>query len=598
MPRPLRTRVAHVLLLLAIIAAALAAWALLTGGIRTHVFGVRVSLRGAARPALVAIVFVAAALALHQPFRRRLIAGMRAVPLSRLPVAVVWIAAAGVLWTGFAFGSRAAGGSDSYGYVTQVALWRRGDLHIRQDFAASVPWPNADWTLTPLGYRPSPREPHTIVPTYPPGLPLLMLASTALAGSNGVYYLTPICGALLVLLTFALGVRLSNPLVGSLAALCLVVSPAFLFMLMLPMGDVPVAAGWMASLLFALAAGVPRAAASGIASGMAIAIRPNLVPLALVPLLLSAWQGMKSTGGSPRREAIRHAAAFSLACAPFCLFIGIVFSHLYGSPLRSGYGENATLFAWENVAGNLSKYSGWLWESQGLVPFLFPVSAILAWRRPADFRVRVALTAFVGMLAVIYVFYLPFDDWWYLRFLLPAFPLVFVLVADAMWAAVSRRGVLTRVVAVAIFAALAIGPAVRVALQRDVLWVGRAERRYVDVGQLVVRLLPPNAIVLAMQHSGTVRYYTGANTIRYDFLDPEWLDRGVEHLIRSGYEPYLIVDEWELPMFRERFASQKLATITRDVPEEPCTHATLVYRLRDEEGKRWSARIPQISGCW
>ena len=118
-----------------------------------------------------------------------------------------WVAPAAaviLLALSFAYGVRAAGASDSYGYVSQARLWLAGDLHVHQDFAAAVPWPNADWTFTPLGYRPAPG--HTLVPTYAPGLPLLMAMFMTIGGNCGAFVVTTLSGAILILLTFALGV--------------------------------------------------------------------------------------------------------------------------------------------------------------------------------------------------------------------------------------------------------------------------------------------------------------------------------------------------------------------------------------------------------
>ncbi len=51
------------------------------------------------------------------------------------------------------------------------------------------------------------------------------------------------------------------------------------------------------------------------------------------------------------------------------------------------------------------------------------------------------------------------------------------------------------------------------------------ERRFAVVGEFVRDELPPNAILLSMQHSGSVRYYSGRLTLRWDLLPPEWLER-------------------------------------------------------------------------
>jgi hypothetical protein len=37
-------------------------------------------------------------------------------------------------------------------------------------------------------------------------------------------------------------------------------------------------------------------------------------------------------------------------------------------------------------------------------------------------------------------------------------------------------------------------------------------------------------------------------------MDPAALDGAVAWLVSRGYEPFIIVEEWEEPLFRERFA--------------------------------------------
>jgi hypothetical protein len=55
-------------------------------------------------------------------------------------------------------------------------------------------------------------------------------------------------------------------------------------------------------------------------------------------------------------------------------------------------------------------------------------------------------------------------------------------------------------------------------------------------------------------HSGTIRYYAGRDTIRTDVLDPRWLDRAVAWLAGQGRHPYILVEDWEKPLFVARFA--------------------------------------------
>lgn len=73
------------------------------------------------------------------------------------------------------YGTFTAGGSDAFAYVNQAYGWASETLPRAEPLPISVPWPAGDSSLAPLGYRPGP-QPHTIVPSYAPGLPLLMAA--------------------------------------------------------------------------------------------------------------------------------------------------------------------------------------------------------------------------------------------------------------------------------------------------------------------------------------------------------------------------------------------------------------------------------------
>src|SRR4029079_1662649 len=69
---------------------------------------------------------------------------------------------------------------------------------------------------------------------------------------------------------------------------------------------------------------------SGAAAGMAILIRANLAPVAIVPAAMVVWN-------SPRRW--RSGLMFSLAVIPAAGFIAWLYTYWYGSPLNSGYGS-------------------------------------------------------------------------------------------------------------------------------------------------------------------------------------------------------------------------------------------------------------------
>jgi hypothetical protein len=80
------------------------------------------------------------------------------------------------------------------------------------------------------------------------------------------------------------------------------------------------------------------------------------------------------------------------------------------------------------------------------------------------------------------------------------------------------------------------------------------EQRHVRAAREVASRTPENAVVLAVQHSGSVRYYAHRITMRYDSLPADQLDAAIHELFAKGYEPYLLVDDWEQKEFQSRFS--------------------------------------------
>jgi hypothetical protein len=76
----------------------------------------------------------------------------------------------------------------------------------------------------------------------------------------------------------------------------------------------------------------------------------------------------------------------------------------------------------------------------------------------------------------------------------------------------------------------------------------------------------PGSVILSMSHSGSLRYYAGRMTMRYDLLDSDWLDRSIEWLVQQGAHPYLLVNDWELPRFAERFQAQHASALAKAPP--------------------------------
>jgi hypothetical protein len=472
-----------------------------------------------------------------------------------------WIAAlsaAAVMVTGLVKGTWVAGSADAYGYVSQALLWMKGLPVQAVPLAARVSWPDAEWALSPLGYRPGVGA-GTIVPTYPPGLPLAMAAVARIGGPDAMYWVVPALGAAAVWLTYLLGRRYAGAAGGAAAALLLAVSPVFLYQLVQPMSDVPVTAWWLLA-LWGAASGRPFAAGAGAAA--ALLTRPNLAPAAaavMAAVAAGSWRQHRKP-----RAVVWDMAAFALPPAVAASFLLWLNWRLYGSPFLSGYGAASDLFALANVPINLGRYTRWMVETQTPVVLLgvaAPFVAEIARRRdpgrasPGPGWIGLG---FIALVAACYVAYSPFEEWWYLRFLLPALPVLLILTASAVRRLASAVPAVLQATLVAAGVASLAWFYVSTASARSVFELNRLESRYAAAGAFASRELPGNAILLSHQESGPLRMYGGRMTVRFDRLDPQGLDSAIADLDREGYRPYFVVEAWEESLFRDRFAGSSL----------------------------------------
>ena len=69
------------------------------------------------------------------------------------------------------------------------------------------------------------------------------------------------------------------------------------------------------------------------------------------------------------------------------------------------------------------------------------------------------------------------------------------------------------------------------------------EQRYVTVGLYMRRILPANGVVFAIQHSGSLRFYTGRPTVRYDLVDDSWVSRAPAAATQAGYHPFAVFED-------------------------------------------------------
>jgi hypothetical protein len=518
----------------------LAAWAFIAGGVDLTHLHIPFRARDPWREVLIAAVALVVAFeAAGRPSgARRWLAAAARVD-DRILAGVL---AAATCVVGIAYAETVAGGADSYGYISEADLWLTGELKQPQPWAQQAPWPSASWSFSPLGYRPglTDADAWSIVPVYSPGLPLLMAGAKLVGGQEAIFWVVPVLGGLLVLGTFGIGRRLGASRAGLIGALLVATSPAVLFLLVSPMTDVAVAGAWIVAFYFLLGESRRSALAAGVTSGLAILIRPNL---AFEGGVLGLWYVLRLWRTEDRRGELVRACLFAAGALPGIAAVAAINAYLFGSPLMSGYGSFSQNFDHSRIGPNALRYFSWFEFAHtpaalvGFVPLILPLKRF--WPNVRDRRIFLIIAAFVSLLFLV----------------IPCLPFIMIGVG-AVVSAVAQRGRWFALGTMFFIGMLAVRD-FRVAADENFFKLWQGDLRYVAAAKLVRELTDSSSVIYSMQHSGSLRYYAGRLTVRYDLIDADWLDRSLAWFESRGVHPYLLVDEGEMEALEKHFAGTR-----------------------------------------
>ena len=501
---------------------ALATW--ITGGFRFDPFGLRVSSSSVLKP--MAIAVIAGSFLANDPRERTVLLqlfGKAVLPLSMA-------ACAGFAWT---HAAPVAAAADMFGYVSQANDWRQGTL-VHLDWIDGHFFPAA--ASVPLGYIHRNDSVPMAIALYPPGTSLHM-ALFAAAGEWAVYLVSPMAAVALVLGTYVLGRAWFDETSALVAAAIVACNPVVLIQAAVPMSDTLAAAYWTWSLAVAASARPLMPVVSGMLAGVAIAVRPNLVPLLIGPV-----------GGALVTSGVRGAIAVGFAASPLAGLLAWHNQRLYGGPASTGYGPVAELFSASHVPDNAKRYAAWLWQTMSPLPLVgFVLGGIEVVARG---RARlIPLVAFAAVNVAIYLVYLPWPQWTFARFLLPALPVMLLIAAS-----VTRRWTARWPVVFPVLALVVIGWQVQFAQRSVAVRISHESMMRFKVLPEAMRragLLDRPAITRI--HSGSLRHYAGITAFRWDVISPEELRRGIAAAIAEGRRPILIDDSDDRADFEQRF---------------------------------------------
>jgi 4-amino-4-deoxy-L-arabinose transferase-like glycosyltransferase len=390
-----------------------------------------------------------------------------------------------------------------------------------------------------------------MVPFYPPGFPLHMVLLAALVGwENGPFLVSPLFAAIGLAAFYLLGreLGLTRGEAGA-GTLILAFQPVYVFLGLIPMSDT-VATTW--ATLAVLAALRARRDArwawgAGLAFGIGCLVRPSnviLVPtLALaLPLQLGAL------------------LRFALGATPGLAFF-LAFNHVvHGHALRTAYPAIENEFALGFFRKRFNHYTHWLGRTfTPLVP--------LAWlgvvaSRETRWRDRLLLLVWFASFFAFFCSYRHYDMWWYLRFMMPAFPALIVgalLAGRPVFRAVEfrlhlpSRGLASPNLLPPLLLLFILVSEVGEARRQSVLGIGASDTIYPRACLFAAERLPPRAIVLSFLMSGALEHYTDLMYLRFDTMeDLPTVRRLLRRTMDRGSRWYALVHPLELELFRSR----------------------------------------------
>jgi hypothetical protein len=401
-----------------------------------------------------------------------------------------------------------AGGADQSGYLNHARLLAEGRTSAPMRLLPELPPDGVPlFTYVPLGFNPNPDH-LTMNPIYPPGLPLLIMAAASFTGWDAAPGLVMGIHALAGLwLIYGLGRSVGLEAGWAwLGALLLAASPLYVHSSLQTMSDLP-AMVWVTAAILCAWKSRQRpwlALAAGMAFSVGVLVRPTDL-LAILPVAIAL-------GPSLRRWSMLIAGGL-----PGAFFQGAFNLAAYGHLTATGYGGLGGLLGWEYVPVTLIHYALWL-------PVLLTPLVFLSFGLPVLQRRSfppACLAAWALAFPSFYLFYsYTHGDWWWLRFLLPAFPplTVAALLVGRAW--FIRLGISSR--------AWWLAPAALAVLVHGAVWsrslhafsIGRNERVYPQMAAWLQDHLPANAVVAAMQTSGALFYYTNFTVIRWNSIPP------------------------------------------------------------------------------
>ena len=307
-----------------------------------------------------------------------------------------------------------AGSSDSSGYMNDARLLDARDLHPIQRAIVGIPPEKLPFMgYIPLGFLPMNDGRRIRLIQW--ALHSQFCCSKIfgwVAGPNVVMWMHAMA-CIVAMYFLCREFKLSREM-SFLGALFLGSSPLFLFSSLQAMSDTPATLWAILAVLSCLKSErrANWAIFAGVFYAYGILVRPTNILMIIPILFLFPWK-------------VKKALLFCAGAVPVSACIATMNHLLYGKSVATGYGDSFSLFGIRYVSASIHSYLSWIpVEMTPLIVLAigFPFVAM-----DMRHRVRAGVIMWFAIFASFYAIYsYTHETWWYLRFLLPAFPALIV----------------------------------------------------------------------------------------------------------------------------------------------------------------------------
>ena len=366
----------------------------------------------------------------------------------------------------------------------------------------------------------------------------------------GPFLVNPLAAALSLLLIYLIGLELGLTRGLAIAgAAMLALNPTFCLQAIQPMSD-GLATFWsLVAILTALRSRRRElwGLGAGAAFGIAFLVRPSSI-LLLIPILLSLRLSPKTL------------LFFFLGGLPFAGVFCAYNAAAYGHPLMTGYVALGVqdLVRLSYFTVRFHHYIYWLTVTMSPLPLVGWLC--VAVDRNVELRDRALLISWFGVFLLFYSCYFYYAEWWYTRFLLPAMPALILgtlLVVRDLGklierSAVGRRGVWLRRAAVFILIGVVLGFERQSVERFYLLKVAALDMAQANFCLQTDRLLPGQALLVATEMSGAIKFYMRRPIVRYERVGADQWPTLQARAAEKGYQWYALLLSQEVEEAQKR----------------------------------------------